>query len=63
MEVKFPKGFGRVRMRHVPDASGNSLVPFVRDMVKPNIYKRTWKNLLFVLIVELPEAVDWYFDN
>ena len=29
VEVKEPKGFGRVRMRHIPDASGNSLVPFV----------------------------------
>lgn len=35
VEVKFPKGFGRVRMRHVPDASGDSLVPFVRDMAEP----------------------------
>lgn len=35
IEVKSPKGFGRVRMRHVPDASGDSLVPFVRDTVKP----------------------------
>lgn len=34
LEVKFPKGFGRVRMRHVSDASGNSLVPFVRNVVK-----------------------------
>lgn len=35
VEIKFPKGFGRVRMRHVSDASGNSLIPFVRDMVEP----------------------------
>lgn len=33
VEVKDPKGFGRVRMRHVPDASGSSLVPFVCDVV------------------------------
>src|SRR6516164_3937738 len=31
VEIKQPKGFGRVRMRHVPDASGASLVPFVCD--------------------------------
>ncbi|MFO8072234.1 MAG: IS1595 family transposase [Polyangia bacterium] len=35
VEVREPKGFGRIRMRHVPDASGASLVPFVRDMVEP----------------------------
>ena len=35
VEVKYPKGFGRVRMRHVSDASGNSLVPFVCDVVEP----------------------------
>ena len=36
MEVKQPKGFGRVRMRHIPDASGYSLRPFVCDMVVPD---------------------------
>ncbi|MGC8490068.1 MAG: IS1595 family transposase [Clostridia bacterium] len=35
IEVHEPKGFGRVRMRHVPDASQQSLVPFVRDVVAP----------------------------
>jgi transposase-like protein len=35
VEVKEPKGFGRVRMRHVPDASDSSLRPFVCDMVSP----------------------------
>ena len=35
VEIKQPKGFGRVRMRHVPDGSGTSLVPFVRDVVAP----------------------------
>jgi len=33
VELKQPKGFGRVRMRHIPDASGVSLMPFVRDVV------------------------------
>ena len=32
IEIKEPKGFGRVRMRHIPDASGASLVPFVCDV-------------------------------
>ena len=35
VEIKEPKGFGRVRMRHMPDASGEALVPFVVDTVKP----------------------------
>jgi transposase-like protein len=35
VEVKSPKGFGRIRMRHVPDVSGGSLVPFVCDVVTP----------------------------
>ena len=35
VEVLEPKGFGRLRMRHVPDASGASLVPFVCDAVAP----------------------------
>ncbi len=35
VEVKQPKGFGRVRMRHIPDASDSNLRPFVCDMVAP----------------------------
>ena len=35
VEIRQPKGFGRVRMRHVPDASGDSLLPFVLDVVAP----------------------------
>jgi len=34
IEVHSPKGFGRVRMRRIPDVSGASLVPFVCDVVK-----------------------------
>ena len=41
VEVKQPKGFGRVRMRHVTDASGVSLLPFVRDVVIPGATVRT----------------------
>lgn len=33
--IERPRGFGRVRMRNVPDASGDSLVCFVRDVVAP----------------------------
>ncbi len=35
VEVKSPKGLGRVRMRHVPNVSGGSLVSFVCDVVTP----------------------------
>ena len=35
VEIMQPKGFGRVRMRHVPDAAGASLLPFVCDAVAP----------------------------
>lgn len=41
LEMKDPKGFGRVRMRHVPDASAVSLVPFVRCVVAPGSVVRT----------------------
>jgi transposase-like protein len=35
VEILTPKGFGRLRMRHVPDASGANLLPFVCDVVSP----------------------------
>lgn len=45
VEIKQPKGFGRVRMRHIPDSSGDSLVPFICDMIAPGSVVRTdgWK--------------------
>ena len=41
VEIKEPKGFGRVRMRHIPDASGDKLVPFVCDVVAPGTTVQT----------------------
>jgi hypothetical protein len=41
VEIKDPEGFGRVRMRHIPDSSGNSLVPFICDVVAPGSVIRT----------------------
>jgi len=35
VEITQPKGLGRMRMRHVPDASGANLVPFVCAVVLP----------------------------
>lgn len=34
VELKKPKGLGRVRMRHIPDASGDHLVSFVSDVAE-----------------------------
>jgi transposase-like protein len=33
VEIKRPKGLGRIRMRHVPDASAKSLGAFVRETI------------------------------
>ncbi len=35
VEVHEPKGFGRVRMQRIPDASATSLIPFVCNSVTP----------------------------
>ena len=45
IEVHEPKGYGRVRLRRVPDVSGPSLVGFVRDAVQRGAVVRTdgWK--------------------
>lgn len=41
VEVKEAKGFGRVRMRHVPDAPGANLQPFICDVVAQGANVRT----------------------
>ena len=35
VEVHEPKGFGRIRMRRVPQASGKYLLPFVSEAIAP----------------------------
>jgi hypothetical protein len=35
LEIKQPRGYGRVRMRLVPDASGDSLQAFVCETLAP----------------------------
>jgi len=35
LELRVPKGFGRVRLRNVRDSSGDSLVPFICETVSP----------------------------
>ncbi len=34
VEMLLPKGFGRIRMRRLPDVSGDSLVPFICEAVE-----------------------------
>jgi transposase-like protein len=41
VEIKEPKGFGRVRMRHISDASSASLLPFICDEVALNTIVHT----------------------
>jgi transposase-like protein len=33
VEIKHPKGFGRIRMRHIPDASARHLKPFICETI------------------------------
>ena len=45
VEMKYPKGFGRIRLRRVLDVSADSLVGFVSDVVEPDAVIQTdgWK--------------------
>jgi len=45
VEIKKPKGFGRIRMRHIPEASFAHLQPFIQDVVEKGATVRTdgWK--------------------
>ena len=41
VEVHRPRGFGRIRLKRVPDVTAESLVPFVQDAVEPGAVVRT----------------------
>lgn len=41
VEVKTPKGFGRVRLRRIADASEESLLPFVCEAIEPGAVVHT----------------------
>lgn len=41
VELHDPKGFGRIRLRRVSDASERSLLPFVQDSIEPGSLVRT----------------------
>jgi len=45
VEVHEPKGFGRIRMQRIPDASGRSLIAFVCNPVEPGatILTDSWR--------------------
>ena len=51
VEVFEPRGIGRVRMRCVPDAKSESLIPFVGDVVAAGTVVRTdgWRGYLRLL--------------
>jgi transposase-like protein len=36
IELLEPKGFGRIRMRFIPDASSSSLTSFINDVIEPS---------------------------
>ncbi len=36
VETLHPKGFGRIRMRRIPDVSSDSLMSFIRDVAEPD---------------------------
>ena len=35
VEIKDPKGFRRIRLKHVPDVTADNLLPFIDEAVKP----------------------------
>jgi transposase-like protein len=41
LEIYEPKGYGRVRIQQIPDASGDNLIPFIRNFVTPGSIVRT----------------------
>ncbi len=41
LEIHDPRGYGRVRMKRIPDVSADSLIPFVCKAVKPGSVIRT----------------------
>jgi transposase-like protein len=45
VEMKDPRGFGRIRLRRVPDVTAASLVGFISEVVQPGAIIRTdgWK--------------------
>ena len=45
VEIKHPKGFGRIRLKHVPDVSAESLLPFIDEAVQAGatIHRDGWQ--------------------
>ena len=45
LKVHAPERFGRIRMQRIPDASGDSFIPFVRNNIKSGsvVITESWK--------------------
>ena len=41
VETLQPKGFGRIRLRRIPDDSADSVIPFVQEVIEPGAKVRT----------------------
>ncbi len=41
LEIHDPKGYGRVRMKRIPDVSADSLIPFIRETIEPGSVVQT----------------------
>jgi transposase-like protein len=54
VEVNEVKGFGRVRMKHIPDASGDSLIPFINDSISKDAKLVTdgWSGYSKILVTD-----------
>jgi transposase-like protein len=59
------KGIGRIRMRQIPDASAESLIPFVRDSVAPGSIVHTdgWLGYLPLKSNGFPHQITYLKDN
>lgn len=59
VEDKGAEGIGRIRLQHLPDASGTSLIPFVQSVVQPGTTIRTdnWDGYINLVDRGFPRVV------
>ncbi len=59
VEDKGAEGIGRIRLQHLPDASGTSLIPFVQAVVQPGTTIRTdnWDGYINLVDSGFPRVV------
>lgn len=53
VETLDPKGFGRIRLRRLPDDSANSVMPFVQEVIEPGTKVRTDGSAAYRTLSEL----------